>query len=95
MGAFYTVAKLPVDDAEKFCAWCLKEFVYQNECIPVSTKTELEPEMHCISKSVMMALAAGFYSNPQLGRLAYILCKHDLKRVLHLLEKALEEYNRK
>ena len=28
MGAFYTVAKLPVDDAEKFCAWCLKEFRY-------------------------------------------------------------------
>lgn len=28
MGAFYTVAKLPVDDAEKFCARCLKEFRY-------------------------------------------------------------------
>ena len=28
MGAFYTVAKLPVDDADKFCAWCLSDFVY-------------------------------------------------------------------
>ena len=95
MGAFYTVAKLPVDDVEKFCAWYLKEFVYQDEYTPVSTKTGLAPEMHCISESVMMALVVGFYSNPQLGRLAYILCKHDLKRVLHILEKTLEEYNRK
>ena len=29
MGAFYTVAKLPVDDADKFCAWCLEEFEYE------------------------------------------------------------------
>ena len=27
MGAFYTVAKLPVDDSDKFCAWCLSEFM--------------------------------------------------------------------
>ena len=26
MGAFYTVAKLPVDDSDKFCAWCLSDF---------------------------------------------------------------------
>ena len=31
MGAFYTVAKLPVDDAEKFCAWCLSDFEYEGE----------------------------------------------------------------
>lgn len=29
MGAFYTVVKLPVDDAEKFCAWCLSDFNYK------------------------------------------------------------------
>lgn len=34
MGAFYTVAKLPVDDAEKFCAWCLSEFKYKDEFTP-------------------------------------------------------------
>ena len=33
MGAFYTVAKLPVDDAEKFCAWCLSDFQYEGETI--------------------------------------------------------------
>ena len=29
MGAFYTMARLPVDDAEKFCIWCLNEFRYE------------------------------------------------------------------
>ena len=33
MGAFYTVAKLPVDDAEKFCAWCLSDFQYEGETV--------------------------------------------------------------
>ena len=33
MGAFYTVAKLPVDDAEKFCAWCLNDFNYEGETV--------------------------------------------------------------
>ena len=33
MGAFYTVAKLPVDDADKFCAWCLSDFSYEGETV--------------------------------------------------------------
>lgn len=78
MGAFYTVAKLPVDDAEKFCAWCLSDFSYEGE-------------------TIMMAPAAGFYSDPELGRnqvrLAYVLNKEDLKKALVVLEKALETYN--
>ena len=78
MGAFYTVAKLPVDDAEKFCAWCLTDFSYEGE-------------------TVMMAPAAGFYTTPGLGkdevRMAYVLCKEDLKRALFILSKALEQYN--
>ena len=32
-GAFYTVAKLPVDDADKFCAWCLEEFEYEGQTV--------------------------------------------------------------
>lgn len=46
-----------------------------------------------------MAPAAGFYSTPRMGknevRLAYVLNKKDLKRALFLLEKALEQYNKK
>ena len=89
MGAFYTVAKLSVDDAEKFCAWCLSDFTYKDEKTPKG----------CVGETIMMAPAAGFYSDAKLGkdqvRLAYVLCKHDLQRALLILEKALEEYNNK
>ena len=33
MGAFYTVAKLPVDDSDKFCAWCLSDFEYEGQTV--------------------------------------------------------------
>ena len=33
MGAFYTVASLPVDDADKFCEWCLSDFNYEGETV--------------------------------------------------------------
>ena len=33
MGAFYTVAKLPIDDSDKFCRWCLEEFEYEGETV--------------------------------------------------------------
>lgn len=33
MGAFYTVARLPVDNADKFCEWCLSEFEYERQTI--------------------------------------------------------------
>ena len=45
----------------------------------------------------MMAPAAGFYSDPELGRnqvrLAYVLKKEDLQRAIFVLSKALEAYN--
>ena len=86
MGAFYTVAKLPVDDSEAFCAWCLSEFSYKDEKTPEG----------CTGETVMMAPAAGFYSEPELGkdqvRLAYVLRKDDLQRALFSLSKALESY---
>ena len=86
MGAFYTVAKLPVDDSEAFCAWCLSEFSYKDEKTPEG----------CTGETVMMAPAAGFYSEPELGkdqvRLAYVLRKDDLQRALFVLSKALESY---
>ena len=52
-----------------------------------------------VGETIMMAPAAGFYTDAKLGRdqvrLAYVLCKHDLQRALLILEKALEEYNNK
>ena len=86
MGAFYTVAKLPVKDAEKFCAWCLSEFRYVDEKTPKGFTAE----------TVMMAPASGFYTDPSLGldqvRLAYVLCKEDLQRAIMILEKAIDKY---
>ena len=88
MGAFYTVAQLPVEDAEDFCKWCLKDFCYKDELTPNDK----------VGETIMMAPAAGFYANQNLGknqvRLAYVLKKEDLKRALHILEVALNAYNK-
>ena len=86
MGAFYTVASLPVEDAEDFCRWCLTDFRYKDEGTPEGFTGE----------TVMMAPAAGFYRTEGLGknqvRMAYVLRKEDLARALLVLEKALEAY---
>lgn len=86
MGAFYTLASLPVDDTEKFCAWCLKDFVWKDEHTPEG----------CTGETIMMAPASGFYSDPELGsnqvRLAYVLSQDKIRRALFILEKALERY---
>lgn len=87
MGAFYTLASLPVDDAEKFCAWCLTDFAWKDELTPEGVAGE----------TIMMAPGSGFYTNPELGRnqvrLAYVLSKDKLRRSMMILEKALEQYN--
>ena len=86
MGAFYTMASLPVEDTEKFCEWCLKEFYWKDEFTP--------PEMK--GETIMMAPGKGFYTNPENGkkevRLAYVLEKQKIKRALFILERALEAY---
>ena len=88
MGAFYTVAKLPVDDAEEFCAWCLSTFSYKDELTPSGY----------IGETVMMSPAAGFYSEPTIGRnqvrLAYVLKKENLQRALFILENAIKEFKK-
>lgn len=83
-GAFYTIASLPVEDAEDFCKWCLTDFCYHDD------------ESGCTGETVMMAPAQGFYSTPGIGknqvRMAYVLEINSLKRALMVLEKALEAY---
>ena len=78
MGAFYTVAKLPVDDAEKFCAWCLTDFEYEGATV-----------MMAPAAGFYTTPGAG---RDQV-RIAYVLNKEDLTRALLVLEKALEAYN--
>jgi aspartate aminotransferase len=77
MGAFYTVAKLPVDDAEKFCEWCLSEFNYEGETV-------------MLAPAAGFYTTPGIGTNEV--RLAYVLKKEDLVRALFVLRKALEAY---
>ncbi len=77
MGAFYTMARLPVDDAEKFCFWCLNEFRYEGETVMMAPASGFYTE-------------AG--EGRQEVRIAYVLCKEDLARALVVLRKALEKY---
>ncbi len=77
MGAFYTVAKLPIDDSDKFCAWCLSEFEYEGETIMMAPASGFYT-------------VPGKGHNEV--RIAYVLKKEDLQRALFLLGKALEQY---
>ena len=78
MGAFYTVARLPVDDAEKFCEWCLTDFNYEGETVMMA------PACGFYSTPGM---------GRDEVRIAYVLKKEDLQRAIFILEKALEAYN--
>lgn len=77
-GAFYCVAELPIEDADHFAQWLLESFEVDG-------------------KTVMVAPAAGFYATPGLGknqiRIAYVLEKEQLVKAVHILGKALTEYN--
>lgn len=77
MGAFYTVARLPVDDADKFCAWCLSEFAYEGETVFMAPASGFYTTPGLGRDEV---------------RIAYVLKKEDLVRALFVLEKALEAY---
>lgn len=77
MGAFYTVAKLPVDDSEKFCRWCLESFNYEGETV-----------MMAPASGFYTTPGAGYNQ----VRIAYVLKKEDLMRALYILRKALEAY---
>ena len=77
MGAFYTVAKLPVDDAEKFCEWCLTDFEYEGQTVMMAPAAGFYTTPGAGKDQV---------------RIAYVLKKEDLNKALIVLQKALEEY---
>lgn len=78
MGAFYTVVKLPVEDADEFCAWCLSDFEYEGQTIFMAP-----------ASGFYMTPGLG----KDEVRIAYVLNKEDLSKALTVLEKALEKYN--
>ena len=77
MGAFYTVARLPIDDSDKFCAWCLSEFEYEGETVMMAPASGFYTDPQKGRNEV---------------RIAYVLKKEDLRRALFILGKALEAY---
>ena len=78
MGAFYTMVRLPVDDAEKFCSWCLTDFDFEGETIMMAPGNGFYATPGMGRDEV---------------RIAYALNIEDLKRAVVILEKALEVYN--
>lgn len=76
-GAFYVVAKLPIDNADKFCQWILESFSYENETVMMAPATGFYSTTGVGTDQV---------------RLAYVLNQDDLKKALVCLEKALEVY---
>lgn len=77
-GAFYTMVKLPVQDSDDFCRWCLEEFNYEGETVMMAPATGFYATPGAGKDQV---------------RMAYVLKIDDLKRALVILEKALEAYN--
>ena len=77
MGAFYTVARLPVDNSEKFCAWLLSDFEYENETIYLAPASGFYTVKDKGQDEV---------------RIAYVLNKQDLAKSLKILEEALKVY---
>lgn len=77
MGAFYTVARLPVDDSDKFCAWCLSDFQYEGQTVFMAPASGFYTTPDAGRNEV---------------RISYTLKKDDLTRALFILQKALETY---
>ncbi len=76
-GAFYTVAKLPIDDSDKFCQWLLADFSYNNQTIMLAPASGFYSNRTLGRNEV---------------RIAYVLNCDDLAVSLDLLDRALKSY---
>lgn len=76
-GAFYAMAKLPIDDSDKFCQWLLESFNYNNETVMLAPATGFYSTPGLGKQEV---------------RLAYVINVNAINAAMDCLEKALEEY---
>jgi len=76
-GAFYAMAKLPIDDADIFCQWLLESFQFQNQTVMLAPATGFYGSPGLGKQEV---------------RLAYVLNLGDINKSMDCLEKALKEY---
>jgi aspartate aminotransferase len=79
-GAFYTVARLPIDNADKFCAWLLSDFQYNGKTVMLAPASGFYSNENDGANEV---------------RIAYVLEKQELIEAVEVLKKALETYSRK
>ena len=77
MGAFYTVVSLPIDDADRFCEWCLSEFEYEGQTVFMAPASGFYTSEGVGRNEV---------------RVAYVLNKEDLAKALKVLAEALKVY---
>ncbi len=76
-GAFYVVARFPVDDSEKFCQWMLEEFEYDNQTVMLAPAAGFYSTEGAGRDEI---------------RLAYVLNKEDLAKAMICLDKGLKAY---
>lgn len=76
-GAFYVVARFPIDDADTFCQWMLETFSYENQTVMMAPAT-----------GFYSTVGAGVNE----VRLAYVLNTEDLTKAMVCLEEGLKVY---
>ena len=76
-GAFYAMAKLPIDDADKFCQWLLESFSHNNQTVMLAPATGFYSTPGLGKKEV---------------RLAYVLNADSINKAMDCLEEALKQY---
>jgi aspartate aminotransferase len=79
-GAFYAMAKLPVESAEVFCQWLLESFSYNNQTVMMAPASGFYATKGLGENEV---------------RFAYVLNTDDINAAMDCLEHALTEYNKK
>ncbi|PRX45796.1 pyridoxal phosphate-dependent aminotransferase [Salegentibacter salegens] len=78
-GAFYCIAELPIDNADKFAQWLLEEFQHNGETVMVAPANGFYSTPNTGMNQV---------------RIAYVLKKENLEKAIEILKIALEEYNK-
>jgi aspartate aminotransferase len=76
-GAFYAMAKLPIDDSDKFCQWLLESFDYNGATVMLAPATGFYGTPGLGKQEV---------------RLAYVLNREAIDVAMNCLEKALDQY---
>lgn len=78
-GAFYAIAKLPIDDSDNFCQWLLEKFSHKNQTVMLAPATGFYGSNTLGKQEV---------------RLAYVLNKTDINAAMDCLEAALKAYKK-